>query len=364
MAKRPTLDAQPPQSGNPDTDKTIVKEWTPTSIGDSPDDIKPIKVKEVVDDLLNGMGFKLTSVADTEENDPEVSTTRPHSEALKFRPPQPLVDRYRELYPNAEMPDFEAIAEHMTRIEVAFERVKEINRIAPKKRFTPAQREALGDGAREVFSAESFQKTYQYFIGLYVEILLYFKGVSHINFEHNIINEEDFSLKPEPVGNLSEIITKMKNAYPTVARELMSGSEVMATLMLDRLDEMKSMAARGEAPRPNRFQHNTREHALKALINAEDTVKAASMCNSRMVCESLATALEVSLYTITHFAADNLAPGFRTDAEGKYAFERLYPFKVDFVIAASSCLMILMPQIRQILALLAHIDKATQGMSQ
>ncbi len=280
---------------------------------------------------------------------------------LKFEPPPSLADNFSALYPDKQLPDFSVLSQLGFRIDAAFHETAGIDHTAPKKHLKFAQRNALAEGARELFTTESLMSTHKYLLGLYARILLFCSNFTE-GLTSKLINPETFEVLHDPMEDLVEIIKYMQDAYPVVCRELMMSSEIVKTLMLGRIDALKEQKRKGTEPKPSDFQKNTREYAKVAMVNSEAVIRGAQLCNSDYVVGSLATALETGLFAITHIAADNLAPAFVKRPDGKYAFEAHFPFKLDFILAASSCIMTLMPQLRLQIANISRINTITNGL--
>ncbi len=282
---------------------------------------------------------------------------------IYFNPSQQLVDTFKEMYPEIALPDIKALTAHALRIETLYAEITEIEGLVISKSLNPEQRVALSNGAHEIFAEDSFKEANKYLLGLYVRILLYFNTVSG-SIESKVINPATLELNKKVMEELIDVIHMMQDAYPVIARRIMVTSDAMTLLMIDRYDTIREQAKEGNEPKRSDFQRNTRAAADSALVSATNALNGAKAYNSKFVADNLTTALETGLFATTHFAADNLAPAFVKGEDGKFAFEKYFPFKLDFILAANSCIMTLMPQLRYVLSIMSRIDIVTNGMTQ
>lgn len=280
---------------------------------------------------------------------------------LTYTPPESLTNSFRRLYPEKNLPDFSVLTQHIYRIDEAYYETVEVDETALKKRLTPPQRAALAEGAQKVFSPETLESTHRYLMGLYVRMLIFSSNLAE-NFHDNLISTESFTLKHDPMQDIVELISYMQNAYPEVCHKLMTSSEIVKALMINRIRILKEDKERGTEPKSKDFQKNTREYSRTAKINADDVIRAARMCNSSYVADSMATGLETGMFAVSYIAADNLAPAFVQREDSTYAFEDYFPFKLDYLLAASSCIIGLMPQIRLQIANVARVRAITKDM--
>lgn len=280
---------------------------------------------------------------------------------VKMKADTGLIDIFKRNFPDARQPSLEILAGKLLNIEIFLERTLEIHTKALHRRLKPKAKSTLADGASLIFTAETLSDIFIYLKELYALIL---ELTAYFTVEGTVFLSDTttFTLDPKSINLIIRVLKKMQDAYPVEAQKLAAKSEKISLLVNERRIQLqqKDPCILPSSQRTG-FAILAREYANIVVANGTNAMKAAQSSTPDTVADTMATALEASLFTTTLHVGNMLAPAYELRGS-EYFFEKHFPFKLDFILMSTECIISLLPQLRILLDVLQKAHTYSNGL--